>query len=169
MRQRTLILAGAGMLALAIARAANPAGATTASWVKDPVPSSVISGTMRLYAPAFEQTRVPESSDPEAPLAPGDRLLWTAELFDGGTHVGSASRVCTAVDDRDLFCTATAVLPQGQVQLQAVLDHTSDDLARFSVVGGSDCYRYVQGQVVVTSHQDGSSEWSFEMKDTCAY
>lgn len=167
-RGRTLIPAGASALIVAFVPAVNPAGATTASWVKDPIPPLAASGTtIRLDAPAVEPTRIPEPTDRNAPLTPGDRLVWTTDLFRGATHVGSAPHLCIAVDDHRLLCSATAVLPQGQIQLQTVLDLATGDLAPTSVVGGSDCYRYAQGEVVITSNQDGSSEWSFEMKGTC--
>jgi hypothetical protein len=165
-RNKAIALATAGALATLSMDAAFASPA--------PAPSSGASGdtgssvtTIQFHSPPVVQTRLPEPSDPNAPLATGDRLFWTAELFKSGTRVGVIPHVCTVSDPRYLLCESTALLPKGQVQLQAVLDLTASEVGPVSIVGGSRCYRDVSGQVEVAFNDDGSSELTFRMTDAC--
>lgn len=123
--------------------------------------------TMRFHAAPFTQTRLPAPPDPNDPIQVGDRLLWVTELSQGTAHVGSASHVCTAADQRWLDCVATIALPRGQVQLQTALDITSSDLPPIAVTGGSGCYRQARGQLVIAPNDDGSAEWTLQLAGSC--
>ncbi|WP_425464389.1 hypothetical protein [Nocardioides guangzhouensis] len=126
------------------------------------------STTLRFRAPAFDQTRVPTPSTPDAPFAAGDELFWVAELYQGAKHVGSAPHQCTADGAGFLLCQASAVLPGGEVTFQTALDLDSAAAVPVPVTGGSGCYRHASGQLEIDFNDDGSSRWALSLRGVCS-
>ena len=125
------------------------------------------STTLRFRAPAFDQTRVPTPSTPDAPFAAGDELFWVAELYRGAKHVGSAPHQCTADGAGFLLCQASALLPGGEVTFQTALDLESAAAVPVPVTGGSGCYRHASGQLEIDFNDDGSSRWVLSLRGVC--
>ena len=169
---KTTTAVTAAAAALALVSLASPASALRpdSQALRIQAGSSLSGGdstTLRFRAPAFNQTRVPTPSSPDAPFAAGDQLFWVSELYQGGKHVGSAPHHCTADGAGFLLCEASALLPGGEVTFQTALDIDSATAAPVPVTGGSRCYRHASGQLEVEFNEDGSSRWQLSLRGAC--
>jgi hypothetical protein len=84
--------------------------------------------------------------------SPGDVDVYTKLLFNKriqATAIGRATMVCTSVGVTGQDCSATYVLPQGEIVVHGVIG--SRLIYELAVTGGTGLYDNVRGSLTVTS------------------
>jgi hypothetical protein len=84
--------------------------------------------------------------------SPGDIDVYTTLLFNRRiqpTSIGRGTMICTALGVTGQSCTATYVLPQGEITVQGVIG--SRLIYDLAVTGGTGLYDNVRGSLTVTS------------------
>jgi hypothetical protein len=84
--------------------------------------------------------------------SPGDVDVYTQLLFNKRIQqnaIGRATMVCTGVGANGQSCSATYVLPQGEIVVQGVIGTRL--IYELVVVGGTGLYDNVRGSLTVTS------------------
>ena len=84
--------------------------------------------------------------------SPGDLDVYSLLLFNKRItpkSIGHGEMVCTRTGTKRQSCTASYVLPRGEIAAQGVID--SRLIYELAVVGGTGLYTNVQGTLTVTS------------------
>ena len=85
----------------------------------------------------------------------GDLLLFTERLLDaGGQAVGSDAASCAVLFDERYLCTATFILPGGQIMVQLVQPGPTGTYDQ-AITGGTGTYAGVSGIVTVEQSPSG--------------
>jgi hypothetical protein len=126
----------------------GPAGGATSA-------TALHGRTIRLYEHDTQQAPIDVG---EKGASPGDRFFWSGDLFDrkGGTNVGRTGGVCETTGTaphNDSLCTASFVLPGGQIITQGI-SNTADlfggkTIPWAAITGGTGIYRNAHGYSTV--------------------
>ena len=143
--------AAAAAAALAATSAAQPAGPPT--------------GELHLVGRAQSVTLVdnpPRQHSRHHPPSRGDGLVVIEKVFDpaSGDRIGRSQTACTVIDARHsrLQCTATVVLPDGEIALQG------GGQPPFAITGGTGAFAGARGTVDGNEH-DGRIDVTVHFAD----
>lgn len=121
----------------------------------------VVSGAQALNAPgtitvAGQQIRHAHLDMGKKGRSVGDLDVYTSLIYNKRITpraIGRATMSCTAVSLSEQNCSATYVLPKGEIVVQGVIG--SRLIYQLAVVGGTGLYDNVRGSLTVTSlHRD---------------
>jgi hypothetical protein len=138
------------------------------------VSTQVEARSKRIHVTA-QVTQQTFTGDPTNPPQLGDQLISIAELFDKHDEkVGTGAGVCTVVnpspppkiEDTLLQCLITAVFDKkGQIIFGGVAPlPVPDKAATFAILGGTDDFRKVRGEVTLTVISDTLQDAVFELE-----
>ena len=95
----------------------------------------------------------------------GDLMIWSNDVYDDGnaTKVGEDSGWCIRTRvGKTWECTFTVTLPDGAINTSGSVYDGQDPV--FAVIGGTDAYTGVTGQLTwLSAGQGGLNRFSFEM------
>ena len=121
----------------------------------------VVSGAQALNAPGTitvqsQEIRHAHLDNGKTGSSVGDLDVYTSLIFNKRITpraIGRGTMSCTAVSLSDQNCSATYVLPKGQVVVQGVIG--SRLIYQLAVVGGTGLYDNIRGSLTVTSLSRG--------------
>jgi hypothetical protein len=144
----TLILAGAGAVALA----AGPASAAKGHH-----------GLVTLKATGkVDQAKVVDNAP--AGDSPGDVLVFTEKLYNArGKQIGSDAATCVRLFDASSLCTGVYKLRGGQVHVQLVQPGPTGTYEQ-AVVGGTGRFAGARGTVTVDQNPSTGDRFTFRIR-----
>lgn len=84
--------------------------------------------------------------------SPGDAFFFANQLWraDGSERIGRFVSTCVAMIGTEFKCSGTLMLPNGTVELGATVDFAAGDPIRSAVLGGTQRFRNVGGDLTIT-------------------
>jgi hypothetical protein len=132
------------------------------------IPSAAADQTLQLVTIAVPDRQT--FLDPDEQLSPGDAEVFLDDVQRRGRTVGTEAGVCTIVTVSTsrlvVTCTATLMLPDGQITLQGVNDEdptVGPTDFRWAVTGGTGRYADARGQATGT-FRPGSDTVDLEVR-----
>ena len=121
--------------------------------------------TIRLVARSVTDTDLDLG---ETGPGPGDRFVFSEDLYKGDEKVGQDGGECTAVRSVAGIpianCLATLSLPGGQITVQGLVDFSDEEPITVAVTGGTGRYDEADGEMTIETISDTEDRFTIRLR-----